>query len=457
MNRIKQNVFLLSLGALLALVSCGKAISSSPSVSSSEVPLSSSVSSSPLTPTDQTLYEAEMSKSFAFFWDYVSSNKSSPAYGLVADRARGNIASTASTGFGLAALPIGVERGYVSKADAEARALITLQNVNKLTNLHGFYWHFIMMDDGTRSGTSEVSIIDTAILVFGGLLSGAYFGGEVQTEAVKLYSAVDWTWFLGSHNGKSQFRMGYDPDSASFAGYWDYYAEQLMLYILGAGSPTEAYRTDLATYNGFTRAKGSYGKGNDFIYSWFGSLFTYQYSLGFIDFRNLVDPNGVSWWQNSVDASKAAYQWCVDKKGDYETYSEGSWGLTACDTRTGYNGYLGNKPRGWTSDASYESNAACTIAPCGALGSMPFTPEYSLQALRNYATVDSLSGKYGYYDAYDLVHDWTATSYIGIDKGITLLMMDNYLYGTAWKLSKTISYVQDGLSRLGFTEVANNG
>ena len=138
MNRIKQNVFLLSLGALLALVSCGKAISSSPSVSSSEVPLSSSVSSSPLTPTDQTLYEAEMSKSFAFFWDYVSSNKSSPAYGLVADRARGNIASTASTGFGLAALPIGVERGYVSKADAEARALITLQNVNKLTNLHGF-------------------------------------------------------------------------------------------------------------------------------------------------------------------------------------------------------------------------------------------------------------------------------------------------------------------------------
>jgi hypothetical protein len=463
MKKSTQNLVLLSLGALLALASCGQKASSSSSSSSISLSreasseTSSIASSSLLSPSDQTLYEDEMAKSFAFFWDYVSANASSPAYGLVADRARGNIASTASTGFGLAALPIGVERGYVTKEAASARALITLQNVNKLTNLHGFYWHFIMMDDGTRSGTSEISIIDTAILVFGGLLAGAYFGNEVETEAVKLYSSVDWKWFLGTHNGKSQFRMAYNPDTSSFAGYWDYYAEQLMLYILGAGAPNADYRTDLTAYNGFTRATGSYGKGKDFIYSWFGSLFTYQYSLAFIDFRNLKDPNGVSWWQNSMDASTAAYQWCVDKKADYATYSEGSWGLTACDTKWGYNGYLGNKPRGWTSDSSYESNAACTIAPCGALGSMPFTPELSLQALRNYAMVDGLSGKYGYFDAYDLVHGWTATSYIGIDKGITLLMMDNYLHGTAWSLSKKVTYVQDGLSRLGFTEVTNNG
>jgi len=227
-----------------------------------------------------------------------------------------------------------------------------------------------------------------------------------------------------------------------------------MLYILGAGAPNEAYRISTKEYQGFTRAKGSYGGGSDFVYSWFGSLFTYQFSHAFIDFRGLVDPYGISWYQNSIAASKAAYQWCVDKKGDYATYGEGSWGLTACDTKWGYNGYLGNQPRGWTSDSAYEANAACTIAPAGALGSMPFTPEYSLKALRNYASEPTLQGKYGYYDAFDLVHNWTATSYIGIDKGVTLLMMDNYLDGTIWSLSKKVSGIQEGLSRLGFTEEA---
>jgi hypothetical protein len=450
-----SKVVLLALGSLVSVVSCAGAGASSERASSLSLSsVTSSVSSSTglLSSSDETLYLAEMQKSFAFFIDSVSKVTTSPAYGLVADRARGNIASTASTGFGLAALPIGIKHGWISESDAEARAKITLQNLLKLPTFKGFYWHFIMMDDGTRSSGSEVSTIDTAILVIGALIAGAYFGGEVETAAQTLYANVDWTAFLASHNGQSQFRMAYNVDTASFEGYWDYYAEQLMLYILGAGAPSEAYRTSLAEYKGFTKNSGSYGKGNDFIYSWFGSLFTYQFSHAFIDFRGLVDKFGVSWYQNSIDASKAAYQWCVDKKGDYETYGEGSWGLTACDTKWGYNGYLGNQPRGWVSDTSYEANAACTIAPAGALGSMPFTPAYSLQALRNYANEPTLQGKYGYYDAYDLVHNWTATSYIGIDKGITLLMMDNYLDGTIWGLSKKVAGIQDGLSRLGFTE-----
>lgn len=457
----KHILFALGIAALLSLSGCGNdtpitsslASESSTEVSSEVVSSSSSI----LSRDDETIYLDEMHKSFNFFIDSVSANTASPAYGLVADRARGNIASTASTGFALAALPIGVENGWISKTDAEARALITLQNVNKITNIHGFYWHFIMMDDATRSSGSEVSIIDTAIMVFGSLISGQYFGGDVQSEAAKLYANVDWKWYTGTNNGKSQFRMGYNPDTASFAGFWDYYAEQLMLYILGAGAPNEAYRTGLNEYRGFTKNRLSYGGGEDFIYSWFGSLFTYQYSLAFMDFRNLKDAYGISWWKNSLNASKAAYQWCVDKKADYATYGEGSWGLTACDTKWGYNGYLGNEPRGWTPEGTYESNAACTIAPCGALGSMPFTPEYSLQALRNYRSIDKLNGKYGLYDAYDLVHVWTATSYIGIDKGISLLMMDNYLHGTVWKISDGISYLKDGLKVLGFTEVTNNG
>lgn len=443
---IRKILVALSLLGGLVLAGCNPVESTSSTTS--EVAASSSL----LAPADDLLYQDEMKKCFAFFVDSVSTNTASPAYGLVADRARGNIASTASTGFGLAALAIGVERGWISKEAAQARALITLQNLLKLSNLQGFYTHFIMMDDGSRSGTSEVSTIDTAILIFGALIAGQYFGGDVQSAATTLYSNVNWKYFVATHNGKSQFRMAYNPDSSAFEGYWDYYAEQLMLYVLGAGAPNENYRTGLSEYRGFTRATGSYGDSGDFIYSWFGSLFTYQFSHAFIDFRGKSDANDVRWWDNSLRASKAAYQWCVDQQANYATYSAGSWGLTACDTRNGYNGYLGNPPRGWTSDSTYEKNAACTIAPAGALGSMPFTPEYSLQALRNYASIESLQGKYGFYDGFDLVHDWTAVSYIGIDKGITLLMMDNYLNGTVWKISNAITYVQDGLSRLGFKE-----
>jgi hypothetical protein len=458
MKRIKTKLILATMTvSLLSLSGCnGASASSSPAASIDSISEASSADSSSsalLSEADETLYLNEMKRSFNFFYNCISSDVSSPAYGLVADRARVSYASIASTGFALAALPIGVENGFVSSADAEARALVTLTNIANIENIHGFYWHFINMADATRNESSEVSIIDTAIMVFGGLIAGEYFGGDVETKANEIYEAVDWKWFVGTNGTKQQFRMAYDPDSSSFAGYWDYYAEQLMLYVLGAGAPNEEYRTGSDEYDGFTRKKGAFA-GNDFIYSWFGSLFTYQYSQAFIDFRNLLDGDSVSWWDNSVDASLAAYDWCVAKESSFATYGEGSWGLTACDTKTGYNGYLGNYPRGWSASeggSAYEEIEG-TIAPCGALGSMPFTPENSLKALRNYASLDDLQGLYGFYDSYDLVNNWSATSYIGIDKGITLLMMDNYLHGTVWKLSNEIEAVQNGLERLGFKE-----
>jgi hypothetical protein len=434
-------IVLVLLTAALGLTGCG-------SVSSGSVSSDTSVS---LEEADRLLYDDEMRKSFNYFYNCIGKDASSPAYGLVCDRLGATFASTAATGFGLAALAIGAANGYVRKEEASERALATLKSVQGLENFHGFYYHFLELASGLNHDSSEVSSIDSAILIIGALMAGAAFGGEVETTAQALYARCDWNFFLASHNGKKQFRMAYNPTDGTFAGYWDYYAEQLMLYVLGAGAPNESYRTDLTAYQGFTRARGSY-KGDDFVYSWFGSLFTYQYSHAFIDFRGLVDPYGVSWYQNSIDASKAAYDWCQDNKGTFSTFGEGAWGLTACDTRKGYSGYLGNPPRGWNSAEGGEEYTAIegTVAPCGALGSMPFTPEYSLKALRHYETIDSLYGLYGLYDSYETVHPWTASSYIGIDKGVTLVMMDNYLNGTIWSLSKKIEALQNGLSRLGF-------
>ncbi|MDI9511264.1 MAG: glucoamylase family protein [Bacillota bacterium] len=404
------------------------------------------------TSDDIVLMKKEMKKSFNFFYKEVQDDETSPAYGLIADVARGNVASVASVGFGLAAMPIGVNEGWITLEDAEKRVSGTLDTLLNIETINGFYYHFLDMDTGMRSGGSELSVIDTGIMVIGALIAGEYFKGEIETKAIAIYERVNWKWYTGLNpNGsKPQFRMSYNPDTHLFSGYWDFYAEQLMLYVLGAGSPNVDFRTDKALYDGFRRARGAYD-GNNFIYSWFGSLFTYQYSHAFIDFGSYIDADGVDWFQNSVDASIASYDYCVDNKDRIATFSEGSWGLTACDTKLGYSGLLGTPPRGFSpsGDPDYRKIEG-TVAPAAALGSMPFTPKYSLQALRNYDSNLDLQGIYGFYDSYDLVNKWYSFTYIGIDKGITLLMLANALDGFIWNLSNKIDVITLGLERIGF-------
>lgn len=409
--------------------------------------------------TDDELI-TEMKGCFDFFWNEVQIHKTE-AYGLIADRAGGNVASTASIGYGLAAITIGVERGWINQQEGQERALGTINTMLNIPNVNGFYYHFLNMNTGARDGKCELSVIDSAIMVIGALIAGQYFGGQVQEAANMLYSNVNWKWYVGNNNGKQQFRMSYDQNgSGQFAGWWDFYAEQLMLYVLGAGSPNAEYRTDKTVYDGFKRVMGSYINGEYFIYSWFGSLFTYQFSHAFIDFRQTTDGEGVNWFNNSVTASRAAYQYCVDKSDTIASFSTKSWGLTACDYKWGYSGYLGTPPRGW-SPSNYNGmpqNGATgygriegTVAPCAALGSMPFTPIESKKALKYYLSIPEINGSYGLRDSFDLVNDWYSTSYIGIDKGVTILMLSNYLDGFIWEISNQITYIQDGLNRIGIT------
>ena len=415
---------------------------------------SDSTSDNSFTLEDEAAMKLEMEKSFDFFWKEVQDEPTSPAYGLIADRARGSDASIASVGFGLAAIPIGVEYGWISEAEGRQRALGTLTTLENIETINGFYHHFLDMETGLRSGNSEVSVIDTAIMAIGGLIAGEYFGSEIASKATSIYENINWRWYTGINpNGnKSQFRMGYDPDTEAFAGYWDFYAEQLMLYVLGAGSSNPDFQTNKSYYDGFTKSIGAYD-GDNFIYSWFGSLFTYQFSHAFIDFSAYSDADGVDWYQNSVDATIASYDYCVDNKDRIATFSEDSWGLTACDTKFGYNGFLGTPPRGWSpsSNPSY-AQIEGTVAPAAALGSMPFTPELSLKALYHYQNDPELNGIYGLYDSYDLVNNWYGYTYIGIDKGVTILMLANALDGFIWKLASTNTILSTGLERIGFVK-----
>lgn len=415
------------------------------------------------------LIEKEMRGSFDFFWNETQTDDGSPAYGLVADRANyvqaygknTSPASIASVGFGLAAYVIGAEQGYVTKQEAQTRTegtlhtLLTLQTdpESKVTK-NGFFTHFLDMETAKPAPGSEYSSIDTAIMLCGALTAAQYFGGEVETLANQIYSNVNWTSMRLKKGTQPCIAMTFSGDTPS--GPWDFYAEQLMIYVLGAGSPNAAYRLDDTEYYAFTRKQGNY-KGHSFYYSWFGSIFTYQFSHAFIDFRNKKDAQGTNWWENSVQASLADYEYCKDNSNTYTTFRDGVWGLTACDGVSGYCGFIGSGTRGWNpSSASPDERNAytpniSTVAPCGALGSVVFTPKQSLEALNTFNKDSKLNGRYGLVDSYNLDKDFYASSYIGIDKGITLCMLYNYMTDGIWTLTNGNQYLQNGLTALGFT------
>jgi len=399
-------------------------------------------------PTDDItqIVEDEMKGSFDFFWEQANTTPGSSGFGLVRDRYPGSesIASIASTGFGLTAYLIGINKGYITEQEGYERVNQTLDTLLAMDREEGFYYHFVDIESGKRVWESEVSSIDTSILLLGVLSVGQYFGGEIEVKARQIYDAVNWPWFLDDN--RQMFYMAYRPEKG-FEGHWDFYAEQLMMYILAAGSVT--HPVDEVPYYTFTRHVASYGDGEPFIHSWFGSLFTYQYSHAWIDFRDYVDREGVNWFDNSIKASLAQYNFAVDMDSKYETLGPNAWGLTACDGPNGYNGSYGAPPSGFDNQQHYVDD---TIAPCAAIASMIFTPKQSEQAMQNYASIPELKGKYGFYDAYNLTEDWFDSDVIGIDKGITLLMLANAENNFVYEIMMQNETILNGLSKLQFVK-----
>lgn len=393
----------------------------------------------------------ELKRSYKFFINETNTNKNSKGYGLTRDKTilANHIASIASVGYGLAALIVGVEHNWIKYEKAYDRANRTLDTFMKnVEGKNGFYYHFINMETGKREWNCEISIIDTAIFICGAITAGEYFGKEVKEKAEILYKRVNWEWYRNKET--NYFYMGYTPEKG-FWGHWDMYAEQLMLYVLGVSS--DKYPVDKSMYNDFKRKKENYKNIKDIIYTYCGTLFTYQFSHAWIDFRDIIDKNSINWFENSIKATKANRQYCIDNKERFKTYGENSWGLTACLGPKGYCSF-GSKP----CDVNLEIENDGTITPCGAIGSIVFTPKESIKAMEYYYnTFPKLWGKYGFKDGYNLEKErsWFAKEYIGIDKGIELVMIENYLSGTIWKYFMKNKYVQEGLKELGFLKQEN--
>lgn len=394
----------------------------------------------------QKLIKKELKKSYEFFMKEVNTNKNSKGYGLIRDKTliAKEVASIASVGYGLAALIIGIENKWMKYEKGYERAKGTLNTfLQNIEGINGFYYHFINLETGKREWECEISIIDTAIFICGAITVGEYFGGEIKEKAEELYRKINWNWYRNPET--NQFYMGYTPERG-FWGKWDMYAEQLMLYVLGVASPT--FPISRSMYDEIEKPKENYSGIEDIIYTYCGTLFTYQFSHAWIDFRNKIDEENIDWFNNSIKATKANRFYCINNRHKFKTFGENSWGLTACIGTKGYSGGYGAKPCRTNLDKENDG----TISPCGAIGSIVFTPKESISAMEYYYhEFPKLWGKYGFKDSYNLEGDkpWFAKEYIGIDKGISLLMLENYRKETIWKYYMRNKYVKQGLEKLG--------
>lgn len=368
-------------------------------------------------------------------------------YGLVRDRfpSLPNFCSIAATGFGLAMYAIAVEYGYITKEQGYEIVDRTIDTLNKLEKEQGYFYHFYNSSTLSIWGNSELSNIDSTLLYMGLIVAGEYFGGQIKDKAYKILNEVNWHYFEDKQS--NTYFMG-KRKGGNFYSHWNFYSEQLAMYVLAEGTPTNKDRVGMLYYDTFVKQKGRY-KDYEFIYTWCGSLFTHQFSHAFIDFRNILDSNGINWHNNSVIACKAAHQFCNDNEQGSKSYSSVSWGLSACDAKGGYVGRMGTPPSG-NGNKMHLSDG--TVAPYAAIASIAFTPDLSINAANYFYTLPKLVGEYGLKDSFNLDQDWFAIDYIGIDKGITALMIVNFDSEFVWKQVSKSSIINDGLVNLKFTK-----
>jgi hypothetical protein len=292
----------------------------------------------------------------------------------VKDRARAEgkdsqaMSSIAATGFGLASLCIGDKREYRKSAQILERVKRTLRFlVDGTPNVRGFYYHFIHMESGKRWEKTELSSIDTSLLLCGVLTARQYFADqEIKDLSTKIYERVDWQWML---NGGTTVSMGWHPESGFLKARWEKYCELMMIYLLGIGSPT--HPLPASSWDAWNRPRIKY-EGLEFI-SGNDPIFTHQYSHAWFDFRKKRDAYA-NYFENSVTATKAHKLFCLSFREKFPDYSEDLWGISASDYVKGYTAWGGPPPQG-PIDGS--------IVPCAAGGSLPFLAEDCIKVLRN--------------------------------------------------------------------------
>lgn len=395
----------------------------------------------------EELLDLVQEKTFAYFWDYAH-----PVSGLARERlGSGETVTAGGSGFGLMAILVGIERGFISREDGYAHLLKAADFLtDKAERFHGAFPHWM---DGATGAAKPFStydngadLVETAFLMEGLLTCRQYFSeaaeAPLREKITDLWEAVEWDWFL---NGTNQLRWHWSPEygwkmNMGITG-WN---EALTVYVLAAASPThpigkEAYDDGWARNGEIRNGKSFYGITLPLGSDYGGPLFLAHYSFMGLDPRKLCDAYASYWEQNTAHA-RINHAYCSANPRHRYGYSSDCWGLTASDLPSGYG-------------ASSPANDKGTIAPTAALASMPYTPEESLAAMETfyYTYGDRLWGDYGFRDAFSLENHWFASSYIAIDQGPIVVMAENYRSGLVWDTFMKDPDVRAGLTALGFS------
>lgn len=412
-------------------------------------PAKSANSNYKLTADDEIFLEDLEKRAFQYFWEH-----SDAKTGLTLDRARTNgdvyaantnnynVASSAATGFALTSYCIAAERNWRARPELIERTRRTLDFFQKRAfHKNGWFYHWLDQKSGARRWDSEVSSIDTALLLGGVLTVRGCFADDKQivAAATKIYDRVDFAWMLAGD--RFLLSHGWRPESGFLKARWDNYSEHSILYLLGIGSVTHpipwqswyAWKRDFAV---------TYG---DYSYQASASpLFIHQFSHAWFDFRGKRERYQnfkVDYFENSATATRAQRQFFIDVLSkEFPEYSEKIWGLTASDSEKGYFAW-GAPPR----DAAIDG----TVVPCAAGGSLMFAPEIALPALVEMKNRfgSKVYGRYGFTDAFNPHNGWTNPDVIGIDLGIMLLSAENLRTGNVWRWFMNNSEPQKALRK----------
>lgn len=408
--------------------------------------------------TDAMLDSVEH-RAFNYFW-----NEANPSNGLIRDRSQpSSPCSIASTGFGLSAIAVGIDRGWISRSNGTDRVLATLQTfwngpqgtgTSGTIGYAGLYYHWLDMTTATRTWDSELSTIDTGLLFAGILDAKQYFTGsdprelQIRQLADSIYYRADWNFM---RNGNQGILMGWKPGGTAFSGFgeWIGYNEAMILYLEALGSPTHAVPA-----NAWARWTSGYNWHTYFTYSYvtFPPLFGHQYSHCWVDFRNKPDAymlgQGSDYFENSRRASMVQQAYCKLNPLLWNGYCDSLWGITASDDQSGYVAH-GVPP------AQSENG---TISPTAATSSVAFAPTASIPAIRNmYNNYPGLWGAYGFKDAFNLTKGWYDTDFLGIDQGPIVLMIENYRSGSVWSRFMKNGNIRNGMIAAGFNNVTEVG
>jgi len=431
---------------------------------------------------DDLFLESVQRRTFDWFWDVTNSTN-----GLVPDRWPDvNFSSIAAIGFGLTAYGVGAERGYVTREQAADRTVATLRFLwnapqsaapRDVTGHRGFFYHFLDMAAGRRFQTTELSAIDTALLMAGVLFVQSYFDrdGPVEEEirrlADSLYRRVQWTWMQPR---APLIAMAWRPEQGMTPHDYKGYEEAMILYVLALGSPSHAISPDAWKARTSNYLWATFYE-QEFVN--YAPLFIHQYSHIWIDFRGIQDDyireKGIDYFENSRRATFAQRAYAIDNPGGFRDYDENIWGLTACiGPASGKAVIDGREVRFHTYWARGASSGDIrddgTIAPTAAAGSLPFAPEIVVPALKamqeRYG--DRLFKKYGFVDAFNptfalaglasssgpvVPEGWFSANYLGIDQGPIVLMAENHRTGLVWEVMKKNPHIVRGLCRAGFS------